>query len=156
MNTQETQISKGKAKWQHIRNGVVIDESGWISNVITNAGKAAEAGLISGVGGVAAFTYLAIGTSATTPTAADTALNAELSVDGLARHAATVTLITTSVANDTLQLNYLWTASNSHTIQEAGIFNDPTTGTMLGHLLTGAKSVVSGDQFNFTYTVQLS
>ncbi len=136
----------GKSKW----------DTGFIKNIATNAGKAAVAGLVGNTGGLTAFTYLAVGTSNTAVNATDTALGAEVSTSGLARASATVSRITTTVTNDTLQLTYTWTASGSVTVQEVGAFNAASIGTMLGHALTGAKSVASGDILVGTYTFKFS
>lgn len=123
-------------------------------NIITNVGKAAMAALVGNTGGVAAFTYLAVGTSSTAVSASDTTLGAEIVDTGLARAAATVSLSTTTTTNDTLNLNFTWTASGSKTVQEVGIFNAVSTGTMLGHKLTGAISLASTNQLQVTYSVQ--
>jgi hypothetical protein len=134
-------------------DGSLISDSGWIKNIITNAGKA-QVALLMGDATAVPFTYLAVGTSATAVTAADTALNAEITDTGLARHAATVSRVTTTVTNDTLQLTYTWTASGSKTVEEAGLFNAPTTGTILGHALTSSQVLTSGQSLTLTYQVK--
>ena len=133
------------------KDGSLKWDTGFIKNVECNAGKAAIAGLAGNTGGLTAFTYLAVGTSNTAVNAADTTLTAEVSTSGLGRAASTVSRITTTVTNDTLQLNHQWTASGTVTVQEVGIFNAASTGIMLGHALTGAKTVNSGDVLVGTY-----
>ncbi len=126
-----------------------------VFNTIVSAGKA-QLALLAGDATATPFTYLALGTSSTAVSVAQTALQAEITTNGLQRAAATVSRITTSVTNDTLSLSKTFTASGSHAVEEIGIFNDPSTGTMLGRALTGTKTLASGEQITATYTVQFS
>lgn len=123
-------------------------------NLVTNAGKAAIAGLVGNVGGVTAFIYLALGTSSTAVAVTDTTLGAEIVDTGLARVAATVSRTTTSVTNDTTQYTTTWTATGTKSIQECGIFNASSSGTLLAHKLTGSISVSNTDTLTLTYKVQ--
>ena len=41
---------KGRIKLDVVRDGKVIDSTGWINNIITNVGKAAVAGLVGNTG----------------------------------------------------------------------------------------------------------
>ena len=127
-------------------------------NKITNASLAAISGLIGATGAQVAFTYLAVGSGSGAESASSTALGTEITNHSLGRAAATVSRTTTSQTNDTLSLVYTWTASggSSDTINEIGIFNDPTAGVMLGRKLTGAKTVNSGESLQATYTVQVT
>lgn len=127
-------------------------------NKITNAALAVISGLMGNTGAQVAFTYLAVGSGSGAESAASTALGTEITNHGLARVAATVARVTTAQTNDTLQLTYTWTASggSSDTIQEIGIFNDPTAGSMLGRKLTGSKAVASGETLQATYQVQVT
>jgi len=121
---------------------------------ITNAGKAAAAGLECNVGTVTAFTYVAGGSGATAFAATQTALVTELTTSGMARAAATCTRVTTTTTNDTSQYYYLWTASGAATVAEAGVFNDASAGTMLARqVLSSARTLASGDTFALTYKV---
>jgi hypothetical protein len=137
----------------HNPDGSLARSTGWISNIITNAGKA-QVALLMGDASAVPFTYLAVGTSSTAVAATDTTLGAEIVDTGLARAAATVSRVTTTVANDTLQLVYTWTASGSKTVEEAGIFNAASAGTMLGHALTGSQVLSNGQAFTLTYQVK--
>ena len=148
----EIRSADGKLKesfFEHIQNKIT---GGWIHNITTQAGKA-QLALLAGASGNL-FTYLAVGTSSTAVAATDTQLGAELSTLNLGRAAASVSRVTTTNANDTLQLVYMWTASGGTTVQEAGIFNAASTGTMLGHALTGAKVLAASDTLTLTYQVQ--
>ncbi len=146
----------GKIRLEVIRGGKVVHDTGWISNIVTNVGKAAVAGLVGNTGGISAFTYLAVGTSNTAVNAADTTLGAEISTNGLARAAATVSRITTTQTNDTLQLNVIFSSVGSFTVQEMGVLNAASTGILLAHALTGAITIVSGDQLNATHAIKFA
>jgi hypothetical protein len=141
----------GTYDFKHIRDGVVIDE--WsVNNLVTSAGKALLASL-AGDAAAVPFTYLAVGTSTTAASVGQTTLVAEVTDTGLARAAATVSRTTTTVTNDTLQLVYTWTASGSKVIEEVGVFNASSAGTMLSRALTSTKSLVNNDQLQVTYKV---
>lgn len=145
-----------------IFNIKVVDKGKLISeaefhNQMTTASLAAITGLVGNVGSQNPFTYLALGTSSTAVSSGQTALIAEIVDSGLARTTATVTRTTSvspAVTNDTLSLTYTWTASGSKTINEVGVFNASSSGVMLARALTGAQSVVSGNQVIVTYTWQ--
>lgn len=127
-----------------------IWRSPWFKNLTVSAGKA-QLALLAGDASATPFTFLGVGTSSTAPAAGNTALGAEITDTGLARAAATVSRVTTNVANDTLRLVKTWTATGTKAIEECGIFNASSAGTMLGRALTGTKNVVNGEQFTVTY-----
>ena len=121
---------------------------------ITNAGKAAMPDLVGDVNGINAFDYLAVGSSSTTFAATQTALGSEITGNGLARTQVTPTLTTTTVTNDTLQLQKQWTASGSETVKEAGIFNASSAGTMLARkVMDSSHSLTATDTFTWTHQV---
>lgn len=122
-----------------------------VNNGITNTGFAAMAGLVGNVGSVNPFTYLAVGTSATAFAASQSALIGEFSTIGLSRAAATVTRVTTTQTNDTLQLVKTFTLSGTGTVEEVGAFNAASSGVMLGRALSGTIDLVSGDELVITY-----
>lgn len=124
-------------------------------NIVTNAGKAQLALLCVDATAVP-FTYIAVGTSSTAVSATDTTLNAEITDTGLQRVSATVTRVTTSVTNDTYRASTTFTATGSKTIEEVGIFNAASGGTMLSHALTTSKSVANTDQLSVVYTLQFN
>lgn len=135
-------------------DGLVRDE--WtIRNLIVNAGKA-QVALLVGDASASPFTYLAVGTSTTAPAVGQTALAAEIVDTGLARAAGTVSRITTSVANDTYRITYIWTASGTKTVEEIGVFNAASSGTMLSRALTGTKSLSNGETLEAVYTCQFA
>lgn len=146
----DTTKTKGLVNLKIIRDGKIVEDV-TVNNGITNAGFGVMSGLVGNVGSETAFTYLAVGTSSTAFSAAQTALIGEISSNGLSRASATVTQETTTQTDDTLQLTKTFTVSGSSTIEEVGAFNDASAGNMLGRALTGTVSVVSGDELIITY-----
>lgn len=127
-----------------------------VKNLITSAGKAGAASRINGSGAEAAFTYLAVGIGTTAANVADTTVESEITDSGLARAAATCTRVTTTVTNDTAQLDYTWTVTGSKAVTEAGALNDATTGVLLGRQVFSAVNVVNGDTLQVTYKFKVS
>jgi len=125
-----------------------------VRNLVTNAGFALNAGLLSGVGSPATVGYIALGTGTTPASATDTALQAEITTGGLARAAATKSLVTTSVTNDTAQFLYTFTSSASFAVTESGLFNAASGGTLFAHQVFAAINVNSGDNLQATWKVQ--
>lgn len=143
---------KGRLDFKITRKNGEIEE--WsVDNLIVSAGKAAIAGLVGNTGSISAFTYIAVGSSSTAVSAGQTALQAEISTNGLSRASATVSRTTTTVTNDTLTLAKTFTLSGSSTVEEVGVLNAASTGIMLGRALTGSKSFTSGDLFAVTYNI---
>ena len=119
-------------------------------NGITNAGKAAVAGLVGNTGSITAFTYLAYSSGTTAFAATQTAL---VTTDSQ-RSAATVTRTTTTVTNDTLQLTKTFSISSTETAAEGGIFNASSGGTMLARVVfSPARSMASGDTLAYTHKI---
>jgi len=125
-------------------------------NLVVNAGKAGMASRCNGSGGEAAFTYLAVGTGTTAPAAGNTALEAEIIDSGLARAAATVSRVTTSVTNDTAQLDNTWNVTGTKAVTEAGALNAASVGTLLGRQTFSAVNVANGDTLQVIYKFQMS
>jgi hypothetical protein len=135
-------------------NGKVRDS--WsVENLVTNAGFA-QLALLAGDASATPFTYLAVGTSSTAPAVTDTTLTAEITDTGLARVAGTVSRVTTTVANDSYRITTTWTASGSKTIEEVGVFNASSAGTMLSHALTTSKAVSNGETLTGTYSLKFA
>lgn len=131
-------------------DGKIRDE--WtVDNIVTSAGKA-QIALLIGDASATPFTYLAVGTATTAVAVGQTALGAEITDTGLARASGTVSRTTTTVTNDTYQITYTWTASGSKTVEEVGVFNASSAGTMLSRALTTTKSIVNGETLATTYT----
>lgn len=127
-----------------------------LHNLITSAGKAGAASRLNGSGAETAFTFLAVGTGTTAAAAGDTTLETEIVDSGLARAAATCTRVTTTVANDTAQLDKTWSVSGTKAVTECGILNDASVGVLLGRQVFSAVNVVSGDSLQIIYKVSCS
>jgi len=125
-----------------------------VRNLVTNAGFALNAGLLSGVGSPAVVGYIALGTGTTPAAATDTALEAEITTGGLARAASTNSLVTTSVNNDTAQFVHIFSATASFAVTESGILNAASAGTLFARQVFSAINVVSGDNLQATWKVQ--
>ena len=126
-----------------------------VKNLVTTVGFA-QLALLAGDATAVPFTYLAVGTSATAVDISDTTLNAEITTNGLERAAGTVSRVTTTGANDTYKITTTWTATGSVTVEEVGVFNDASAGTMLSHALTGTKAVTSGETLKGTYQLEVA
>lgn len=143
---------KGRIHFQ-IKDALGNIKQEWdVNNTVVSAGKA-QIALLAGDATATPFTFLAVGTSATAVTIGQTALVGEVTDTGLARAAATVSRTTTTVTNDTLQLVYTWTATGTKVIEEIGVFNASSGGTMLARALTSTKTLVNNDQLIATYKV---
>lgn len=124
-------------------------------NAVVTVGK----GLITsrlGQSSDAVAAYIAVGTSNTAVSAAQTALIGEISTNGLTRALGTFTRQTTTTTNDTFQLTKTFTLSGSSTVEEIGVFNASSSGTMLSRALTGTITLVNGDQLITTYKLSFA
>lgn len=126
-----------------------------VKNLVTNAGFA-QLALLAGDASATPFTYIAVGTSSTAPAVANTTLGAEITTNNLGRALGTVSRVTTTVTNDTYRVTYTWTASGSSTIEEVGVFNASSSGTMLCRALTTSKAVANGETLTGTYNLRFS
>lgn len=135
-------------------NGKVRDK--WtVYNSLMNVGFA-QLALLAGDASAVPFTYLELGTSSTAVAASQTALQSAITTNGLERAAATVSRVTTTQTNDTLQLVKTWTSTGSHTVEEVGVFNAASAGTMLARALTSTKVIVSGETITGTYKIKFA
>jgi len=120
---------------------------------VTNTGKFTVAALASNIGTPVAFSYLGIGTGTTAFAATQTALVTPLGD----RASSTVTLVTTTVTDDTTQFVYSFSITGTNTITEVAIFNASSSGVMLARtVLTTPRAVVNGDTYALTYKVSFA
>ena len=116
-------------------------------NLIPTVGENLIAGGLR-TGTLTAMTHMAIGTGTTAAAAGDTTLETEL---------ARVALDSTGgTTNDIIYIATFPPGTGTGAITEAGIFNDPTTGTLLARDVFGLKTKDAGDQFIFTWTVTIN
>jgi hypothetical protein len=145
---------KGTIEVIQTRNGKEIERR-LIENTITKTGMAQMA-LLAGDAAAVPFTYLEVGIGTTGATADDTALESAITDTGLERAAATVSRVTTTNTNDTLQLLKTWTSTGAKAVTECGAFNAASTGTMLGRQVFSAINVANGDGLTVTYKFKFS
>lgn len=143
----------GHISWQLVRDGVII-ESGERDNVITTVGKNALASLLnSASAGTTLVTHIGFGTSTTAVVAGDTALGTELSGGGYAR----VAVARSNPSGNVIQYVATLTGLTGVTVQEAGLFNAATAGTLFAHQLTGAVTLsTASDSLQITWQVTVS
>lgn len=122
-------------------------------NKIVNAGLALSAGLLNGSGSPTTPTYIAVGTGTTAVAAANTTLETETAASGLSRAAATVSLVTTTVTNDTSQWLKSFSVTGTVAVTESGVLNAAAAGTLLCRQTFSAVNVVSGDTLQITWKV---
>lgn len=127
-----------------------------VRNLVTTAGKAGAAGRLMGSGSPAAFTYIAVGTGVVAAAAGDTTLGTETAVSGLSRVAGTVSLVTTTVTNDTAQVTTTFSVTGTVAVTESGVLNAASAGTLLCRQVFSAINVVSGDSLAITWKVAMS
>jgi hypothetical protein len=134
-------------------NGAFVSRNRY-NNVITDAGKAILAKLAAGIA-ANPFNYIALGTGITAELSTDTALEAEITDTGLARaQDASPTQTTTTVANDTMVINYSWTATGVKAVTEAGLHNASSGVTMLARKTFSAKNTSNGTVVSVTWNVK--
>ncbi len=120
---------------------------------ITTAGESAVAKMIVGSASVAAFDYLALGDSNTAFADTQTALQSEITGNGLAR----AQDASTAESSGTGTVNYSWTASGTETIREIGVFNASSGGTMLcRQVLTTPRSMTSGATYEASVDITVT
>lgn len=130
------------------KDGNTLKKKDWGENVITNVGLAGWTARAGDVGGITPFKYLGLGKTGTPEDASQTQLTNEFVGSGLARAEATATQETDTITNDTLRLEYEWTASNTETVREIGVFN-----AIAGGLMSARKTVNDEVQASETYRV---
>jgi hypothetical protein len=140
---------KGSYKFQIFDTQGRIRDSWKVDNLVVNGGLAFLSGLLGGTGTVP--TYIALGTDSTAVAGTQTALEAEITDTGLERAEGTVSQETTTATDDTFQITETFTATGSKTIEEVGIFNDASAGTMLSRALTTSKTIANGENIVVTY-----
>lgn len=145
--TEEVVGLRGEVTARVIRNGQVIREEK-ARNLVVNVGKNALAGLFYGESGVNPFKYVAVGSGTNSPQATDTALQSEITGNGLAR-----TLATCSRENNESTLTASWNVTGSATVSESGIFNASSGGTMFARVTFAGLPLVSGDYLELRWKV---
>lgn len=125
--------SEGKVKdFRELKNLIVQVGKNFVASALINSSTSP-------------FTYMAVGTNGTAATTADTTLGTEL-----ARQVFSSSSVSTNVV--TLSTTYA-AGTATGTLQEAGIFNASSGGTMLSHVVFSAVSKGASDSLVITWTI---
>lgn len=124
------------------------------ADIYTNTGRGYVGGILAGTTTAVTTFYGNVSTDATAKTAlvGDTTLLSEV---GTARIVCTQTNPTTTLAGDTAQSVFTYTATGSVSIAMAAIFTALTSGVMLNESSFTAIPIVSGDSIQFTFKAQI-
>lgn len=135
---------KGRVLLTHTKaDGSVIQHE--VSNLVVLAGRVWIASRMEGASS-AVMSHLAVGSSSTTPATGDTALGSEV---------ARVALMSATAASNTITYIAQFPAgTGTGALEEAGIFNDGTTGTMLARVTFPVINKGSGDTLQVSWTIE--
>lgn len=143
---------KGSVKIEvHDENGVLKEEH-FYDNLVVTTGRSYVTSRMKDASATV-MSHIGIGTGAVSPATGDTTLGAEQGT----RVASTVTQVTTTTANDTIQYVSQFIANNPATpqaITEAGIFNASTVGTMLSRVTFAAINKAIADTLTITWQIK--
>lgn len=148
-----TMIKKDSSKVTGIVNVVVRDDAGKIKQEFTVPNLVVDTGLDFIASRMkdatdAAMSHMAIGTGSTAAAAGDTTLGTEL-----ARQALTSSTVTD---NSIAYVATFAAGTGTGALTEAGLFNDPTTGTMLCRTVFAVINKGAADSMTVTWTVTIS
>lgn len=134
-------------------NSVVEERD--ITNLITTQGRQWVLQHIAGAanfGGntTSPLSYLAVGTSTTAPTTADTALNSETT--RLTFSSLVSSNLTSNPPSYELDCSFATNLANT-TLGEVGLFNSSAGGTMLAHATFGTINKTTSNTLGISYTV---
>lgn len=119
-----------------------------MTDVIANSGRAQSAGYLSGEVAQVATYYGNVGTGAGTSGVGDTTLFTET---GSARVAITPTRVTTSFTNDTAQYVFVYTATGSINVTNAGYFTALTSGVLMQKSDHATIPLLAADSIEYTF-----
>ena len=138
----------GRLRIDHVRNGEYLNQIDK-TNTIMDVGKSAVVSMIgSDISSAVAFDFVSIGTSGIAAAATQTILGSEQ-----VRVLTTASQQTSGTTGDTARFIGSFGISGTLAIQEAGIFNAASAGSMLARTTFSALNVVSGDAINATWDV---
>ena len=121
-------------------------------NLVVTAGKEWVAGRFKDGSIPDEMSHMALGTSGTAAAAGNTALAAEITASRIA-----LTTDGGTVSNATVQYDATWSSSHgAYAIQEAGIFNAASGGTMLARTVFAIINKGTDDTVSITWTITVS
>lgn len=122
-----------------------------IKNLVVTAGKTFIASsMLKTTNSPAAMTYMGLGTGTTAAAAGDTALQAPIAGSRVTFSSAT------SAANVVTYVASFPAGTGTGAVTEAGIFNDPTTGTMLCRTVFSVVNKGANDAMSITWQITVS
>lgn len=120
------------------KNGVLIEDR---PNIVTTVGKNALASLLNSASAGTTFaTHIGFGTSATAVAVGDTTLGTELVIGSNGYNRVAVARSNPS-GNTIRYTGTLSGVTNNPTIQEVGLLNASSAGSLIAHQLTGAVNL---------------
>lgn len=142
-------VARGDLLIQLHRDGALVHEEEQ-KNLVVNTGLAYIAGRIAAAG-AAVISHMGLGTSNAAAAAAQTALTTEL-----ARVVITsITNVTTTVTNDSVRVIATFPAGVcTGTINEAGLFNAASAGTMVSRSVLAGIPKGASDALTITWTIR--
>lgn len=149
---------KGWFKIDHFDSAGNLMETMETPNLITVDGRNEVAELIGTdtTSTATAFDYIGVGTGTTAAAATDTALETEVTENGLTRAAGTGTIITTTTAGDTFQLVNTFSPTSTYAVTESGVLNAASAGELLCHQTFSAINVTNGDSLAVTWKIKVA
>lgn len=136
-------------------NGVVKEERN-IDNLVVTVGKAFITSRMTGTAS-GVMSHMEVGTSSTAADAAQTALVSAVASSRTALTTSGGTQVTTTTTNDSVQYVCTFPAgTGTGALQEAGVFNASSGGTMLCRTTFATVNKGSSDAMTVTWTVKLS
>lgn len=147
MFTEELLEAKGALKIQVFNPDGVLKEERFIDNLVVTVGRSFIASRMVGTAS-AVMSHMAVGTSGTTPVAGNTTLGAEI-----ARVALTSGTSSGAIATYVATFG---AGTGTGALQEAGIFNASSAGTMLCQTTFAVINKGTLDAMTITWTVTIS
>lgn len=123
-------------------------------NLIVEAGKKVVVQRIKGAS-PAEFTYIALGSGTTPPSPTDTALQTELTTDGLQRAVASSITWDTNF-KITYTHTFTYTGTTAQNVSETGIFNASTGGNMLARAVFSTVSLNTNDTIKIVWDISVA
>ena len=151
MNIQENLKPTGMVSISHFNSKGELLNQFEVPNLVVTTGKNYIASRIKDTT-FAAMTHMAVGTSSTAASVTDTTLVAETGTRA--------TLSATTVSTNTITYTATFAAGNATStspgIQEAGILNNSTGGTLLCRTVFPSVAKAAGDSIAITWVVTVS
>ena len=156
---QAYDYDEGRGLW--LRRLVFEEEVG---NLVTDAGLVAIHTYIYGTAaqrtaaalGVDGLSYIGLTNDAGAPAGGDTTLTGELSADGLARAAGTVTLPTGAGTITTVHHEFTYSGGVAQGIQKTALFDAGSGGNMAHELLFTQRTLNTSDTITITFQITLA